>query len=357
MKYATKQIFEIHDIKEFYEIGDFLGNSFELRDDPSGLHLLSQKGFSKMIVFQYPNDELDKPITKNYIFAKELVINASNSDDATQLSSLVQSGCLLGYPSLDDFPNPGYVEEIQEENLLYTEEYYKKYYETFYAKEPTRYNLVLGCKIAAKTFGNLILMYCLEKYKFSLRLSSISPHSLHPRYGNMFRGYEKDYEFHVSGAHAFLSAYSIIEDLNIDIRSSSKNPRFIEEDGIRVMNPKVKDDLMNRLQNIGIDGDEVIQLVIRGEDSNLTELVYPPLGSKSEYSDLEDVYDIELTLIEAIHYCSYMRSYFFAHAFGKKNTYLRPYDVSNVQSLVRRLLLTHLGFWTGTRRKRNSEST
>lgn len=351
MKFATKQIFDLVDIDKIKLIKPFFGNYFELRDDPSGLHFCNKSGTPSSRSFIYPNS-LN---WENGHLAKELIIDACNKEDAQLISELINIGCLLGYPSLEDFPIPAFVvdeNDIDEVNILNNCIVKKKYYEEYYAKEPTRSNLYLGCLIASKSFNNLKYIYMLNKYRFSLKLSSLSPHSLHPRHGDVFSGYENDYEFHVSGAYAFLSAYSIIEDLKVDIKSSKDNQRIIINNGINLLNPKIMEDTIYRLKEKNIDGEELISFVVRGENRNLTSKVSPAFGTKSSFNVYNDVHDIDLTIVEAIHYCSYIRNFFLAHGFSEVNSYLSPYDIHNVQMLARRLLLTHFDYWKGERRKR-----
>lgn len=351
MKFATKQIFELTEIDYIKLIEPFFGNHFELRDDPSGLHFCNNNGKNSLRSFIYPND-FD---LKNKHIAKELTVDSSNTKDAQLISELVNIGCLLGYPSLQDYPTPSFVVNINEKdevNNSSSKKLKKKYYEEYYAQEPIRSNLYLGCLIASKSFNNLKYIYMLNKYRLSLKLSSLSPHSLHPRHGDVFSGYENDYEFHVSGAYAFLSAYSIIEDLKVDIKSSKDNQRIIINNGINLLNPKIIEDTIYRLKEKNIDGDELISFVVRGENRNLTSKVSPAFGTKSSFNAYNDVHDIDLSIVEAIHYCSYIRNYFLAHGFSEENSYLSPYDIHNVQMLVRRLLLSHFDCWKGGRRKR-----
>lgn len=340
MKYATKQIFDLVDIEEFYTIKEFEGNKFSLRDDPSKMHVCKSNGNAWKHCFQYPND----PIEEDEQYAKELIIHSKTLEEAELISNLVQIGCLLGYPLLQDFPNPSFVTDLDFIKDDYDDKVKTNLYNDFYGKEPIRYNLVLGCSIAAKSFGNLKYIYCLKKYRFSLKLSSLTPNSLHPYHGEIFKGYEYDYDFHIQGAYSFLAAYSIIEDLGIDIRSSQKNPRFIKVDGEKVFNPVLKNNVLERLAKINIDGDELITFSVRGNSKNLTDLVVPILGEASEFNHYKDVNDIDLTIVEAIHYCSYIRSFYLAHGFTKDNLFLTPYDVDNVQKLIRRILLDHFGF-------------
>ena len=54
--------------------------------------------------------------------------------------------------------------------------------------------------------------------------------------------------------------------------------------------------------------------------------------------------DGEVEIIDAIAYASWLRSKISAHGVNELTPKLSPYDVINVQNIVRRLLLERLGF-------------
>ena len=78
-------------------------------------------------------------------------------------------------------------------------------------------------------------------------------------------------------------------------------------------NPKVKKIVLNRLKNIYVDGEDKITFVIRGKEEVLTRQVKDQLGRRSKYQEYEDVYDIDLTIVDAIHNLSYIRNYYLFH--------------------------------------------
>lgn len=339
MKYGTMQIFDITEIEEFNTLKSFHGIKFSLRDDPSELHYCNLEGGKQTIHLFYPRDnnyEIDFP-------AKELIIEGCSQDEAYNISKMVQTGCLLGYPSLGDYPEPrypapyDYVEEVKKLPI----ESQSRHFNSNYAKEPIRSNLVLGCQVAKKSYNDLTLLYCLEKYRFSLELDSVSPHSVHPKYGYLFESDTNDYSYHVRSSYSFLAAYSIIEELKVDIRSNSKKPRWQEGE----WNPLVREDVMNRLKDIDVDGEDIITFSIRGSEQALTRKVKEKLGVDSEYQRYEDVHDIDLLIIDAIHYLSYIRNFFLAHKLSEQVRNISVYDVNNAQMLARYLLMNRLGIW------------
>lgn len=104
-------------------------------------------------------------------------------------------------------------------------------------------------------------------------------------------------------------------------------------------NPKVKKIVLNRLKKIYVDGEDKITFVIRGKEEVLTRQVKDQLGRQSKHQVYEDVYDINLTIVDALHYLSYIRNYYLAHELSNKVRNIGVYDVNNAQMLERYLLL------------------
>ena len=69
------------------------------------------------------------------------------------------------------------------------------------------------------------------------------------------------------------------------------------------------------------------------------------LGSPAPYADTEVVRDIEVTLPDALHISSFLRNFMTAHRFNETTKFIGPYEVFNVQNLVRRILLSKAGLW------------
>lgn len=183
------------------------------------------------------------------------------------------------------------------------------------------------------------LIYCIEKYRFSIELDSFTPHSASPIHGQVFSIADRGYSYHVKAAYAFVSAYSIIEELGLDIRSSSKSPRFLKDGE---WNSEVKNDILRRLNEIGISEDDTLVWIIRGTPSELYKSIKPKLGINTEWTDGIVVNDQEMKIYDAIHYCSYIRNFFLAHSFNEVVCYINPYDIHNVQRLVRMLIMSRI---------------
>ena len=184
----------------------------------------------------------------------------------------------------------------------------------------------------------------MHKWRLSLDLDSFTPHSASPRRGQIFPTHYPDDTYHVKAAFAVIAAFSAIEELGLEVRSSSKKPRFIG-DSKDQWNPDVFDDIKNRLCAIGINPHEEFEWVIRGQQRTIEDEFKPVLGKASSWGNGNDVRDRTLSIADAIHYSSLVRNFIAAHKFSKFVGELGPYDVFNVQSIARRLIISSLGVW------------
>lgn len=86
--------------------------------------------------------------------------------------------------------------------------------------------------------------------------------------------------------------------------------------------------------------------VYRGEPTRIEQNIKPYFGFDSEWTKYgKEVRDKTLTLPEAIHNASYLRNYITAHKFNELIQHISPYDVYNLQSLSRILIVHTLGLW------------
>ena len=173
----------------------------------------------------------------------------------------------------------------------------------------------------------------------SYETEAISPWSTHPRYGQIFDKHSGEFSDHVRSSVAVNLAFSAIEELNLEVRSSREKPRWLDKE--YTWNPSVLMDLRSRLEEAGINPDATVDWILRGEKNELA--IQPIRDRPSRYSDGLAVRDIELSLPDAIHACSYLRNYVTAHAFGRDTPLLGPYEVYNVQQVARLLVLWRCG--------------
>ncbi len=267
----------------------------------------------------------------------ELLINAENEDIAENALSLLKGGILLAFPTPSTTLLDLFISEFKETDS----DYYKKGSNFFQKIE----NVGFGCQILEKIINNRECCYALEKYKVSLELHSFSPQSADPMYGQVFDHYHYKKQTQTRLAFAIIAAFSVIEELGLEIRSSAKNPRFLNTEKGE-WNPKVLSNIESRLNSIGLDKSSSFDWIFRGEKTEVEKDFKPYFGYDSEWTKYRDnVRDKTLTFPEAIHNASYLRNFIASHKFKELTEFISPYDVFNVQSLARKLILERLGMW------------
>ena len=306
------------------------------QDDPSFRHWsnLDEQGGRNTLFTEMSSTEIRKQ-KKRYILCKEVLIETESEDTATNVASLIQTGTLLGYPEISNGPKHFGVDKATKkmEKIMRG----KPFCNWFTFQE----NTIYGCKVAIAAWAEPSLRYAIEKYRFSLELDSFTPHSASPGSGQVFLNQFPDYSYHVHAATALLVAFSVIEELGLEIRSSARKPRFIDSK----WNPDVKEDIEKRLQKNGVDLSEPIFWVYHGRPSKLELDIKPKLGSPAVYVDAKVVRDQKMEIVDAIRQASYIRNYIVAHKYSELVSDLGPYDVHNVQLLARRLILSALGLY------------
>lgn len=197
----------------------------------------------------------------------------------------------------------------------------------------------LACAVAAKASRRRHWVYAVAKYKFSLSLYSVHHVDLEPSRSTHLAvsSFPGD---HVMFSHAIISAYSVVEDLGLEVRASAQKPSRINGE----WNPVVKRDLEQRLTKSGVDHKETILWTVRGSKRKIETRRPIPIAAKAPWSGWI-VRDSELQIIDAVAYADWLRDCVASHGVKDLTRVLSPYDVINVQHLARRLLLESLGFW------------
>lgn len=203
------------------------------------------------------------------------------------------------------------------------------------------YDFPLAVALAAAAWPDRRFVYAIHKLSRSFETESITWWSTHPRYGQIFERHSELYSRHVSTSIAINLAFSAIEELKLQVKSSATKMRFLAGD----WNPAVLTDILERLHNEGIDVGQKMNWIVRGDKSKLEENIKPTLGVPAPYSDGQVVRDVELTIPEALHVSSFIRNFMTAHGFSEVSASLGPYEVFNVQSLARRLILSKGRLW------------
>ncbi|KTD83579.1 hypothetical protein [Paenibacillus etheri] len=303
---------------------------FDFRDDPSFSNWETESGDSISNQIELSHEQIAIYQSK-YTIAKELLIIAKSIEIAENVMNLVEGGMILGYPSLLNNSTPQFCYEVTDDKIITSS----------YLKQSANERGLFGCLIALFSWKHEELIYSIEKFRFSISLDYFTPHSSHPRYGMMFSNSPSNYRSHVTAGYALFAAYSIIEELGLEIRSSSKKQRFLENQ----WNPIVKEDIVKRLEKVGVTDEDTIYWLQRGESTEFQIDIKPKFGVDSEYNIYDGVRDLKLKIYEALHYASYIRNFYIAHKFSKITKYISPYDVNNTQSLARFLLLNRFGLW------------
>lgn len=195
--------------------------------------------------------------------------------------------------------------------------------------------------MAAKAWKDLKVVYAIHKLAWSYQTESVTPWSTHPRNGQIFEKHSGEYADHVGTSIAINLAFSAIEELGLKIKSREGKPRWLDKE--YTWNPDVLTDINKRLEEAGIGAKRTIDWVVRG---NKTELEIEPIRpSSSQMSDLQEIRDMEFSIPDAISACGYLRDKKTAHAFGSETHLLGPYEVYNVQQVVRLLILSKCNLW------------
>lgn len=312
-----------------------------VRNDPSQRHWSDQYGRTSTILYGAVDSERLEWLRRgaqDYVPSQQIVIEATDFGTASNVNSLIHGGILLGCPDLLLSPEPSDVYPLSEvPEKAYSSEIFAPRFQSYE-------HVALGCQVAKRAWEEQPLIYAIEKYKRNLKLDWFTPHSAAPSYGQMFSNNYVDHAYHVTAAFAIVAAFSVIEELDLEVRSSSEKSRFIGA-AKDEWNPKVKKDLESRLVRRGVDFEAPYYWVRRGQPTAIEKGMKPRLGNLAPYTRSEEVRDYEIALIDAIHQASWLRNYITAHRFSDLNKAISPYDVFNVQSVARRLILSCLGLW------------
>ena len=201
----------------------------------------------------------------------------------------------------------------------------------------------LACRIAARVSYSLRLQYALAKFKLSCETSSFDWIDLDPDHSETIPRWHRA-EDHVRLATAIVLAYSVLEELGLEVRASASNPSSINGQ----WNPVVKRELEDRLKRAGIDLSDPVVWSVRGGKS-LLEAERPKhlyvTSTRTPWTRW-DIRDRHVEVVDAIGHASFLRSKVSSHRL--KPSWVRmlsAYDVANVQHLARRLFLETVGYW------------
>lgn len=281
----------------------------------------------------------DNHSDKGMIPAKEVLILAESEAMAENIFSLMHSSSLLAYPDKYKIKSTSGLMEVRNSQTI---DFKDSSLGDYFIRNEYLY---IGVLILLKSWGNPSNLYSIEKYEVTIGLDSFTPHSANPIYGQVFDNFNPSYHYHVIASYAVICAFSIIEEIGLEIRSSAAKQRFIKEGENSLWNPVIYNETDNRLKEIGLSASYNFHWVERGAETEVQKDIKPKFGVPV-YPDHLEIRDVNVELIEAIHRCSYIRNFIAAHKFQALTQFISPYGVYNVQSVSRLLLIHKLGLWS-----------
>lgn len=202
-------------------------------------------------------------------------------------------------------------------------------------------NFWKAVQLACKASRRLIHQYALAKYMLATESCSVAMVDLDPSYSDQHLGICNLVLQHTRFAQAIVQAYSVIEELGLEIRASGKNPSIIKGK----WNPRVLENLEERLRQANVDLTTPILWIQRGSPTAITKAKdYCKAVGRYSFSIGPYVNDKPVKITDAILQASFLRSKVSSHKSNRLTKSLTPYDVENVKSLARILFLSKLGF-------------
>jgi hypothetical protein len=203
-----------------------------------------------------------------------------------------------------------------------------------------RPNLVFGCRFFAALSRKKAMSYAAFKLQLSYSLASTHWMSRHPRYYPKRYGVSNAPIEHVRMASAITLAYSAIEELQLEPRPLGNRP--IKTDS--GWDQPARNDLLDRLRSAGVDVSAAIDWSRRGSPTRVHKARRAASGSKQPWTR-GSVRDRAVAIEDALIEASWLRSKCTTHKFQKATSSITMYDVANVQTLSRRLMLESGGLW------------
>jgi hypothetical protein len=199
----------------------------------------------------------------------------------------------------------------------------------------------LAAKLASKVSRSRSLSYAVFKLKMSYDIASTHHVELNPYYYPQKYSVTKFRFKHVVLSTAITTAYSAIEEMQLEPRSLKGQP-VKEADGS--WNIRAYEDLVARLSKAHVDLEKGIGWNIRGSATRVHTSRRAPKGTKLPWTK-GAVRDMEVKIEDALVSASWLRSKCTTHRYGAETASIIMYDVANVQNLARRLLLERVRVW------------
>jgi hypothetical protein len=201
----------------------------------------------------------------------------------------------------------------------------------------TTHGLTIAALIGARLSQRKVWQSAAWSYYYACKMCPVTWRDTHPYYSD-YRPIAKSAEEFVLYAKSIATAYSVIEDLGLEIRASPQNPSAFPN-GTR--NSKVLDNLRTRLEKAGVDPDWQVVWRVRNARTRLSNQ-RPVLGAPAEWAR-SSIRDKMISTVDALYHASFLRSKASAHASNRLTRSLSIYDVENVQDLARCILMQAIG--------------
>lgn len=191
-----------------------------------------------------------------------------------------------------------------------------------------------ACIMASKAFDECYKENAIFKFQLAREICDLHPMDLHPNFNVILSPFPYD---HLKYAYAIVIAYSILEELGLEIRTSNQSSTI--DDG-KKWNPIVHENLRKRLVEKNIDPKLELPWIVR-------EKIIRPYKKNidttkvCEWSNGEEIRDFYINIMDAILELSYIRSKISSHGVGERVSELNICDVENAYCLVRIILLNY----------------
>ncbi len=191
-----------------------------------------------------------------------------------------------------------------------------------------------SCRIAQLSSMRRPLSYALALYHQSLALHHNEGVELDPALFP-YRHRSTSHRDHVRFAYSIVLAYAVIETLGLALHGDAF--------GRRGWIPEKRAEFENRLTRTGVDIEKPVTWLMRGGKTKLEATRPPTVLQKCDWS-YSSVRDCQVSVVDAIADLRWLRSGVAAHKISKLAFHFSAHDVSNAQSLARRLILNKLGY-------------
>ena len=283
--------------------------------------LLKGKGFQ--LTFEKTKNNENQPNTK------EVIIHAASIGMAKDVSALIYSAITLLHSCMPAFTDdPSEPTEDEDRSAHYRE---GNVY-TF-----SMQGIVSACQIACKASALKANQYALLKYLLACKLHSNEPIDIDPIHSqyhplNHYRKID-----HVRIGYAIVLFYSVLEEIGLEIKASSKKPSLINNK----WNEEVKAELNERLRRNNINLKEKILWNMRSKPTSI-EKRKPPINKEKANWAKYDTRDSFIEICDAIRITSWIRSTIVSHKLDQSIDSISIYDVANANQLARQILLDML---------------